>query len=90
MIIPKKHLQELFNLLLKIKDEKQMGAVLEDLLTPQELASIAERLQIIKALAKGKTQRDIARNLKSSIGKVSRGSRVLQFGRTKWITLLGL
>lgn len=84
MKIPNKHLQELCHLFFKIKDQKTATAILNDLLTPQELFSIAERFQIIQALIQGQTQREIAHNLKISIGKVTRGSRVVQFGQVNW------
>lgn len=84
MKIPQKHLQDLYHLFTKVKDQKIAAAILSDLLTPQELFSIAERLQIIKALIHGQTQRQIAKNLQISIGKVTRGSRVVQFGQINW------
>lgn len=70
------------------RDEKTILATLEDLLTPHELISIAERLQILKKLVQGKTHREIAQNLKISIGKVSRGSRILQYGKRNWEQIL--
>lgn len=54
--------------------------LLEDILTPQELDSVAERWQEVQLLAKGMTQRDIAKKLEISISKVTRGSRMLQYG----------
>lgn len=80
----KKHLAELCALLIKIKDVKKMASALEDLLTRRELIEIAERWQIIKHLIAGKTQRQIAKQLHVSIGKVTRGSQVVQYGKMKW------
>lgn len=51
-----------------------------DILTPQELASVAERWQLIQELHKGTPQRDIAKKLNLSISKITRGSRMLQYG----------
>lgn len=55
--------------------------ILEDILTPQELASLAERWQLIQKLDAGEPQRDIAEELGISISKITRGSRMLQYGK---------
>lgn len=83
MSIPPRHLQELVRLL-SSKTPQEMGAFLEDLLTPQELFSLAERWQIIQSLAKGAPQREIADHLNTSISKITRGSRVVQYGKVNW------
>jgi TrpR family trp operon transcriptional repressor len=80
MAVPAHHYKDLLQLIIAIETEKEAKKILSDLLTPQELESLTERWQIIKALAKGKTQREIAQHLKISIAKVSRGSRILQYG----------
>ena len=54
--------------------------LLEDILTPQELDAVAERWQLIRALHSGRPQRTIARELKLSISKITRGSRMLKYG----------
>ena len=56
---------------------------LEDILSPQEIETLDERIKIMHALAAGKTQREIAEELELSITTVSRGSRILQYGRLK-------
>lgn len=61
-------------------DPKDVASVLEDLLTPQEVAAISERLSIMTKLQEGKSQRFIAQELGISVTTVSRGSKVLQFG----------
>ena len=55
--------------------------LLEDILTPQEIDSLAERWQLVQELAKGTPQREVAEKLSVSISKITRGSRVLQYGR---------
>lgn len=59
------------------RSERLFRAFLEDLLTPQEYREFAKRWQIVKLLARGVPQRDIAKRLKVSITTVTRGSRVL-------------
>lgn len=76
---PKDH-KELYELFCAIDDPKEAQLLLQDLLTPQELESLAERWQEIQLLAKGVTQREVAEKLGISISKVTRGSRALQYG----------
>lgn len=72
--------KDLFRLFASIESPEEAKLLLEDILTPQELESIAERWQEIQLLAKGMTQRDVAKKLGVSISKVTRGSRMLQYG----------
>jgi len=80
MSIPPQHLRDLYALLASVKDEKEAKLLIDDLLTPQEVASLAERWQLIRELDKGTPQRDISQKLGISISKITRGSRMLQFG----------
>lgn len=48
-----------------------------DLLSPSEFDDMVARWQIIKLLDAGEHQRDIAKELKVSIAKITRGSREL-------------
>ena len=80
MPIPKKHLQDLIELFASVRSEKEAKLLLEDILTPQELESLAERWQLVQELGKGTAQRDIAEKLHLSISKVTRGSRQMQYG----------
>jgi len=80
MTIPKKHLKEINTLFASIRTPKEAEMLLSDILTPQELESVAERWQLIQALAAGKPQREIAHELKLSISKITRGSRMLKYG----------
>lgn len=75
------HLKEFCRVLAKIRTPNEALALLKDILTPAELASVAERLQIVKLLKKGVPQRDISRLLRVSIMKVTRGSRALKHSR---------
>lgn len=75
-----KHLQDLFALFTSIENVKECEMLLRDILTPQEIDDIAERWQLVQALASGMTQRDIAKKLGISISKITRGSHELQYG----------
>lgn len=84
----KTHFNEVCGAFLNLKTPREVKLFLEDILTPQEIKSVTERLQIFKLLAKGVPQREICATLNVSISKVSRGAhawRVSQGGvATAW------
>jgi TrpR family trp operon transcriptional repressor len=78
-----KDLEEFINILLSIKSKEGMGDFLKGILTPKELLEIPNRLKIIKMLKKGKSQHEIAQDLKVGVATVTRGSVELQKGSFK-------
>lgn len=72
---------QLIEVLLQAKSEAAMLDLLEGLLTPSELTEIARRLQIVKLLKAGVSQREIAEKLAVGIATVTRGSREIKQGR---------
>ncbi len=80
MALPKKYYRDLYRLFCAIETEREAKMLLEDILAPRELDSVAKRWQEIQALAAGLPQRDIARKLRISMSKITRGSRMLQYG----------
>lgn len=70
--------KEILKLLVAVEDEKEAKMLLKDLLTPAEMDAIAERWQVVKLLAAGKTQREVAKELGVSIQKVSHGAAWLR------------
>lgn len=72
-----KYKQEILTVLESIKDTKMLDAFLMDILTPNEYEEIVKRWQVVKQLSDGIPQRQIAANLKISLAKITRGSRVL-------------
>lgn len=68
---------ELVSAINQINDAKLLNAFLVDLLTPKEYEEIVKRWQIVKQLHDGTPQRQIALNLKISLSKITRGSRML-------------
>jgi len=56
---------------------------LRAILTPQELEAIPKRLEIVKMLKQGVSQREIADKLGLGIATVTRGSRELKKGNFK-------
>lgn len=75
------HLNQLIEMLLRIKSEKEMKDFLVAILTPKELIEIPTRLQIVKMLKKNLPQKKIAEKLGVGVATVSRGSREIQKGR---------
>ncbi len=73
--------KELISLLTSIKDTKKMGLFLSDILSHSEFKDVVSRWQIVKMLNQGMSQREIAKKLGISIAKVTRGSRVLKYGK---------
>ncbi len=71
---------DLYALFASVRTVKEAEMLLKDMLTPQELDSIAERWELIQMLAEGVPQREVAEELGISISKITRGSRMLQYG----------
>lgn len=75
-----KEFGDLCALIASVRNAQDAKDLLIDLLTPQEIETISQRWQVVLQLAKGKKQRDIARELGVSIAMVTRGSTMLKFG----------
>lgn len=88
MHVPQQHYKELYELFAAIENPKEAKDLLMDILTPQEIDSLAERWQLIQELAKGAPQREVAEKLNISISKITRGSRVLQYGTGGFVHFL--
>lgn len=77
----KKYREELFTIMSSFQNKKELEAFYHDLLTPSEIDIFAERIQIIKGLLQGKTQRKVAEELSVSIATVERGASQLKYGK---------
>jgi len=75
------HLNALIDYLLQAGNADRLRNTLEGLLTPAELQAISQRLQIIRLLKAGLSQRAVAQQLGVGIATVTRGSRALQAGK---------
>ena len=73
-----KNLAELSQALSKTGDRRLIEDFLRCLLTPTEIADVAGRWALVKALRDKKPQREIARDLGISLCKITRGSRELK------------
>lgn len=71
--------KELVEVFQKIADDEDlMRKFLRDILSPKEYKNLGLRWQIVKQLAKGLSQRQIADNLHVSVATITRGSRELR------------
>jgi TrpR family trp operon transcriptional repressor len=72
------NLGELSRILAKTQEPELIESFFRRLLTPAEIADIAARWALVKALDAGMSQREIAKNLGLSLCKITRGSRELK------------
>ncbi len=71
---------------LSLRTEKELKTFMSAILTPKELDEIPKRLEIVRLLKRGMSQRQIADKLGVGIATVTRGSRELQKGNFKDVT----
>jgi TrpR family transcriptional regulator, trp operon repressor len=71
-------LAELAQLLNQIEDPVLVESVLTALLTPAEAKDLSARWELVKRLDQGETQRQIAKEMRLSLCKITRGSRELK------------
>ena len=81
--MPNKELEDLIEVLMKMKSTAQMRDFLEGILSPKELKEIPTRLKIVRMLKKGIAQHQIAEELNVGVATVTRGSKELKKGRFK-------
>ena len=70
-----KNLADLAQVLSQINDNALIEDLFRSLLTPAEIADVAGRWALVKALQKKVPQRKIAKDLGVSLCKITRGSR---------------
>lgn len=70
--------KEIYQLFMAVETEEEARFLLKDLFTPAERDALALRWQVVKLLAAGKTQREVAKELGISISKVSHGAAWLR------------
>ena len=81
MSMNKKYFDELLEIFLECKSKKELSHFLFGLLTENELTEIPVRIQIIKMLKRGVTQREISQKLGVGVATITRGAKELHKGR---------
>jgi TrpR family trp operon transcriptional repressor len=69
---------EIAELLARVEDPALIADFLRSILTRRELAEVGGRWELVKRLARGESQRNVARSLGMSLCKITRGSRELK------------
>ncbi len=75
-----RQLQRLIDVLCSISTSREMQAVLECILTDNELKEIENRLRILEMLEQGIPQREIASTLGVGVATVTRGAYAIRNG----------
>ncbi|ARN55922.1 Trp family transcriptional regulator [Sedimentisphaera salicampi] len=70
--------KELIQILLEIDNPADMECFLEEILTPSEKKDVILRWKLLKMVHSGMPQRQIASNLRISLCKITRGSKILK------------
>lgn len=76
----KKYFNEFVDQIILSKDKKSLGNFFAAILTPKEILEISTRLQIIKLLKSGVSQKETASKLGVGVATVTRGAKELQKG----------
>ncbi|MBN8614907.1 MAG: helix-turn-helix domain-containing protein [Deltaproteobacteria bacterium] len=87
---PAPSLVELAAVLARLDEPQAIERFLKDLLTPAEIQAVTERWAIVRMLAAGMTQREVALALDVSVTTVTRGNRQLQHGEGGFAHALAL
>lgn len=78
---------ELAGILARARDQHELQCLLQGMLTPSELEEIQLRWHLLRELAAGVPQREISRKLGISLGKITRGSRLLKYGDNEFVAV---
>ena len=72
------NIQKISKLVKNLHTEAEIESFFKELLTESEIETLSKRWRILDLLAHGSTQRDIAKELKVSLCKVTRGAKILK------------
>lgn len=71
-------MNEIIEVLSKLKTTSEINSFLNEILTEKEINTLSKRWRILKMLACGDTQREIAKKLNVSLCKITRGAKILK------------
>ena len=72
------NIHEISKLVKNLHSEVEIENFFKELLTESEIETLSKRWRILDMLAQGNTQRDISKQLKVSLCKVTRGAKILK------------
>jgi TrpR family trp operon transcriptional repressor len=84
------NLDELSAVFARTTDEQQIAAYFRALLTPGEIAAVATRWTLVKALRRKEPQREIAKKFGVSLCNITRGSRELKKEDSAFLKMLAV
>lgn len=76
----KDYLKLLYNAIMTLENAEECRQLFEDLCTPKEIKSIAQRLAVAKMLSEGKIYNDIVDETGASTATISRVNRTMSKG----------
>ncbi len=79
--ISEKEINELYDVILKLKDKKDCRELFDDLCTTKEVEQMAQRVKAAKLLMEGNTYNDVINLTDISSATLSRVSRCVQYGK---------
>ena len=72
------NIHQISKLVKNLHTEAEIESFFKELLTKSEIETLSKRWRIMEMLQDGVTQRDIAKELKVSLCKVTRGAKILK------------
>lgn len=76
----KKHVTEMYEAILKLKDLEECMAFFEDLCTPSEMSAMEQRYAVASLLKQDKVYMEILEETSASTATISRVKRMLNYG----------
>ena len=70
--------KDIISVFSSIRDQNEMGRFLHEILTSSEIRNLALRWELMKRLKQGTSQRKIASDLRISLCKITRGSKIVK------------
>ena len=80
---------KLTDVLQKLDTHREIAAFLEDVLTPEELTEIAQRLEIAQLVLAGRTYDEITAKTGASSTTVSRIAQTIKYGNDSFKKIFG-
>lgn len=74
----KEFLSEFSDTILKLKNNEEIEKFFTEILTENEIKDLKLRWELMKMLKKGYSQRKIAKELKISLCKITRGAKIVK------------
>jgi len=71
-------INEISKIISTLKSQNEIADFMLEIFTESELETLSKRWRILTMLSRGKTQREIAKDLNVSLCKVTRGSKILK------------